>query len=66
MGIMNIYNKQMMKMHSRLILVFTIPALLMIPTHIMAQSGFTEYDNKYFTMAYPTGWTVNDTKFADF
>jgi len=50
-------------MHSRLILVFTIPALLMIPT--MAQSGFTEYDNKYFTMAYPRGWTVNNTKFGD-
>jgi hypothetical protein len=43
-------------------IVLAIVSLLVVPTSTaMAQSGFSEYDNKYFTIPYPNGWTVNDT-----
>jgi len=50
----------------KLIMIAPIISMMgMMSTSVIAQSGFTEYDNKYFTMAYPTGWTVNDTKLGD-
>lgn len=35
--------------------------MMVIPTNGIAQSGFTEYDNELFTIAYPYSWTVNET-----
>jgi len=49
----------------KLIMIPPIVLMMVIPTNVIAQSGFTEYDNKYFTMAYPSDWTVNDTGFGD-
>jgi hypothetical protein len=50
-----------------IVILTMIGLLLAIPMtgKTMAQSGFTDYDNKYFTMVYPSGWTVNDTGFSD-
>jgi hypothetical protein len=49
----------------KLIMIAPIVLMMVIPTSVIAQSGFTIYDNKYFTMAYPSDWTVNDTAIGD-
>lgn len=49
----------------KLITIASIVLMMVIPTSVIAQSGFTAYDNKYFTMIYPSGWTVNDTGLGD-
>jgi hypothetical protein len=49
----------------KLIMIVPIVLMMVIPTSVIAQSSFTAYDNKYFTMVYPSDWTVNDTKFGD-
>jgi hypothetical protein len=56
-----------MSMVEKKIAIVTIIGLLTITMtgKTMAQSNLTEYDNKYFSMAYPSGWTVNDTGFGD-
>jgi hypothetical protein len=48
-----------------LIMIAAIVLMMVIPTSVIAQSGFTIYDNKYFRMAYPSDWTVNDTAIGD-
>jgi hypothetical protein len=34
-------------------MIVSIVLMLVIPASVIAQSGFSEYDNKYFTMVYP-------------
>jgi hypothetical protein len=46
-------------------MIVPIVLMMVIPTSVIAQSGFTEYDSKYFTIAYPSDWTVNDTAIGD-